>query len=302
MSIDKLSDVLAFVRAAEARSFTLAAERLGLGRSAVGKRIARLEERLGARLLHRTTRTISLTEEGSRFFERCTSILAELDAAEADATARDTDPKGCLRLDLPVSFGRLHVLPVVNRFLAEWPELRANVSFSDRYIDLIEEGVDLTIRIGGATDSTLVTRTLAEHRRITCASPSYLDSRGVPRTLEDLEQHDCLNFSHGGRPSDWFFRNGAASLKLAVNGRLRMDNAEAVRDAAVAGQGISQLATFLIGDELRAGRLVEVLATFSAPGEPIRALYPTARHLSPRVRRFIDALATAWDPTPPWDV
>jgi len=301
MSIDRLADILTFVRAAEARSFTLAAERLGLSRSAVGKRVARLEERLGARLLHRTTRSITLSEEGWRFFDRCTSILAELDAAEADATARDATPKGCLRIDLPVSFGRLHVLPVLLRFLEEWPDLEANITFSDRYVDVVEEGLDVAIRIGGATDSRLMTRILAQHQRVTCASPTYLARRGTPQTLEDLKRHDCLNFSHSGRPSEWFFRTDDGPLRLAVDGRMRLDNAEALRDAAVAGEGIGQLATFLIGDQLRSGRLVAVLTPFAAPGEPIRALYPSARHLSPRVRRFIDALVLTWSPATPWD-
>jgi DNA-binding transcriptional LysR family regulator len=302
MSVDRVSDILTFIRTAEAGSFTLAGQRLGLGRSAVGKRIARLEDRLGARLLHRTTRAVSLTEEGSRFFDRCTTILAELDAAEAEATARDATPKGILRIDLPVSLGRLHVLPVLHDFLRQWPELAAHITFSDRYVDLIEEGIDLALRIGGATDSTLKARTLAQHRRITCASPGYLERQGVPRTLEALEQHDCISFTHGGRASVWLFRNDAVPLRLAVNGRLRVDNAEALRDATVAGQGIGQLATFLIGDELKSGRLVEILAPFATPGEPIRAIYPSARHLSPRVRSFIDVLAAAWSPAPPWDI
>lgn len=301
MNLDRMGDIVAFVRTADARSFTVAAEQLGLSRSAVGKRIARLEERLGLRLLHRTTRSVSLADEGAAFYERCVRILADLDEAEAAMATRKEEPRGRLRIDVPFSFGRLHVLPVLHRFMADWPELAVNVSFTDRYVDLIEEGIDLAIRIGGTDDSRLMARTLAPHRLVTCATPAYLEAYGTPDTIDALSRHSCLTFVHGGRAADWRFTVEGTSRTIPVHGRFCAGNAEALRDGVLAGYGIGQLATFLIGDDLRAGRLVPMLEACAVEGEPIRAVYPSPRHLSPKVRRFIDLLAEGWSPLPQWD-
>lgn len=301
MNLDRMGDIIAFVRAADARSFTVAAEKLGLSRSAVGKRIARLEERLGLRLLHRTTRSVSLSDESRAFYERCVRILADLDEAEAVMATRKEEPRGRLRLDVPVSFGRLHVLPILHHFMADWPELQVNVSFTDRYADLIEEGIDLAIRIGGADDSRLMARTLARHRVVACATPAYLDANGTPKSLEDLSRHSCLAFIHGGRPAEWRFSVDGRLRSVPVHGRFCAGNAEALRDGVLAGHGIAQLATFLVGDDLRAGRLVPILEAHAVDGEPIRAVYPSPRHLSPKVRHFIDRVAESWSPLPDWD-
>ena len=184
MTIDRMKDINVFVHVAEAKSFTTAAEHIGLSRSAVGKSIVRLEDRLGVRLLQRTTRSVSLTGEGAAFHERCVRLLADLDEAEMSMLSHSQAPRGRLRLDLPVSFGRLHVLPILSEFMRKWPEISVSVSFNDRYVDLIDEGVDLAIRIGGSDDWRLMTRLLAPHRLVTCASPAYLESHGVPRTIE----------------------------------------------------------------------------------------------------------------------
>lgn len=301
MNLDRMSDIVAFVRTADARSFTVAAEQLGLSRSAVGKRIVRLEERLGLRLLHRTTRSVSLSDEGAAFYERCQRILSDLDEAEAVMATRKEEPRGRLRLDVPVSFGRLHVLPILHRFMAQWPDLMVNVSLADRYVDLIEEGIDLAIRIGGADDSRLIARTLAPHRLVTCATPAYLEASGTPMNLDDLAGHGCLAFIHGGRPTEWRFAVDGVQRSVSVHGRFCAGNAEALRDGVLAGYGIGQLATFLVGDDLRAGRLVPVLDSYAVEGEAIRAVYPSPRHLSPKVRRFIDLIAESWSPEPPWD-
>ncbi|MBX8824032.1 LysR family transcriptional regulator [Ochrobactrum sp. SFR4] len=301
MNLDRMGDIIAFVRTADARSFTVAAEQLGLSRSAVGKRIARLEERLGLRLLHRTTRSVGLSDEGAAFYDRCQRILADLDEAEAAMATRREEPRGRLRIDVPFSFGRLHILPVLHRFMAMWPELAVNVSFNDRYIDLIDEGIDLAIRIGGADDSRLMARTLAPHRLVTCATPAYLEAHGVPSAIEDLAAHSCLAFMHAGRPADWRFLADGKMRTLPVHGRFCAGNAEALRDGVLAGYGIGQLATFLVGEDVRAGRLIPVLKAFTAEGEPIRAVYPSPRHLSPKVRRFIDLIVESWSPLPDWD-
>jgi DNA-binding transcriptional LysR family regulator len=301
MAIDRMKDISVFVHVAEAKSFTAASERIGLSRSAVGKSIVRLEDRLGVRLLQRTTRSVSLTGEGAAFHERCVRLLADLDEAEMAMLSHSQAPRGRLRLDLPVSFGRLHVLPILNRFMHKWPEISVSTSFNDRYVDLIDEGVDLAIRIGGSEDGRLMTRLLAPHRLVTCASPSYLKSRGVPKGIEQLAEHSCLAFVHGGRPVEWRFSENGQSRSVAIGGRFAATNAEALRDATLSGYGIARLATFLISDDLRTGRLVPVLEHVDADGPPIRAVYPSSRHLSPKVRSFIDEVLEAWRPEPPWD-
>jgi DNA-binding transcriptional LysR family regulator len=301
MTIDRMRDINAFVHVAEAKSFTAAAERIGLSRSAVGKSVLRLEDRLGVRLLQRTTRRVSLTSEGAVFHERCIRILADLDEAEMSMLSHSQAPRGQLRLELPVSFGRLHVLPIVSQFMSKWPEISVNVSFNDRYVDLIDEGIDLAIRLGGSDDSRLMTRLLAPHRLVTCASPAYLASRGTPQDVEQLADHSCLAFIHGGRPIEWRFNIDGQVRSVAIKGRFSATNAEALRDATLAGYGIARLATFLISDDLRAGRLLRVLDDVSADGPSVRAVYPSSRHLSPKVRSFIDELLSAWRPEPPWD-
>jgi len=301
MTIDRIRDISAFVHVAEAKSFTTAAEQIGLSRSAVGKSVSRLEDRLGVRLLQRTTRSVSLTDEGTAFHERCVRILADLDEAEMAMLSHAQAPRGRLRLELPVSFGRLHVLPILSQFMNKWPELSVNVSFNDRFVDLIDEGVDLAIRLGGSDDSRLMTRLLAPHRLVTCASPSYLESRGVPQTVDALAEHSCLAFVHGGRPVEWRFNIDGQVRSVMINGRFSATNAEGLRDATLAGYGIARLATFLISDDLRAGRLLPVLDCLSTDGPSVRAVYPSSRHLSPKVRSFIDELLTAWRPVPPWD-
>jgi DNA-binding transcriptional LysR family regulator len=301
MTIDRMKDINAFVHVAEAKSFTTAAEQVGLSRSAVGKSIARLEDRLGVRLLQRTTRSVSLTGEGAVFHERCVRILADLDEAEMSMLSHSQAPRGRLRLELPVSFGRLHVLPILSQFMDKWPELSVSVSFNDRYVDLIDEGADLAIRLGGSDDGRLMTRLLARHRLVTCATPAYLQSRGVPHSIDQLAGHSCLAFIHGGRPVEWRFSVDEQVRSVAINGRFSATNAEALRDATLAGYGIARLATFLISDDLRAGRLVPVLDQFSLDGPSVRAVYPSSRHLSPKVRSFIDELLSAWRPVPPWD-
>ncbi|MEW6640138.1 MAG: LysR family transcriptional regulator [Pseudomonadota bacterium] len=301
MNLDRIADIIAFVRTADARSFTLAAEHLGLSRSAIGKRIARLEERLGLRLLHRTTRSVVLSDEGRVFYERCIRILADLDETETTMATRTQTPRGRLHLNLPVSFGRLHVLPVLHRYMRRWPELAVTIGFVDRYVSLIDEGVDLAIRIGGADDSGLMARSLAPHRLVTCATPDYLDAHGIPRTIAELAHHSCLTFTHAGRASEWRFMIDGTLRTVPVDGRFSASNAEALRDAVLAGHGIGQLATFLAGDDIRAGRLVALLDQHATVGEPVRAVYPSRQHLAPKVRQFIDLLVESWSPEPPWD-
>ncbi|QVQ28908.1 LysR family transcriptional regulator [Achromobacter deleyi] len=298
--IDHIGDVLAFVRVADAQSFTVAAERLGLSRSAVGKCISRLEQSLGARLLHRSTRNVSLSDEGRLFYEHAQRILSEVDNAADAMASRKQAPRGRLRIDLPVSLGRLHIMPLLREYLRRWPGVEADVSFSDDYTDLVREGIDVAIRLGGDVDSRLVRKVLAPHRLITCAAPQYLDRHGVPATPEDLGRHQAIAFTHAGALVPWRFLVNGQERNAQVAGRLRMGNTEALRDAALAGDGIVQVGAFLVGDDLRAGRLKPVLESAAPAGAPVCAVYPHRRHLAPKVRVLIDEIAARWSAGAPW--
>lgn len=299
--LDHLGDVRAFVQVAQAQSFTLAAQRLGISRSAAGKSIGRLERGLATRLLHRTTRNVSLTDEGHLFYEHALRILTEVDEAQAALAWRNSEPRGRLRLDLPVTLGRLHIVPILRRYLAQWPELWAEISFSDEYSDLVRDGIDLAIRVGGDHDSGLIRRVLAPHRLVTCATPRYLATHGAPAALEDIARHDTIVYTHAGMPIPWRYTVDGRDCALAVEGRWRMNNTEAMRDLVLADAGLAQIAAFLVGADLRAGRLVPVLERFTGPGAPVCAVYPNRRHLSPKVRRLIEAIEQAWAEGAPWD-
>ncbi|MFE0839530.1 LysR family transcriptional regulator [Achromobacter insolitus] len=300
--LDHIGDLLAFVRVADTQSFTAAAEKLGLSRSAIGKCIARLEQGLGARLLHRSTRSVSLSDEGRVFYDHAQRILSEVDNATDAMASRKLAPRGRLRIDLPVSLGRLHIMPLLRDYLREWPEVEADVSFSDDYIDLVRDGVDVAIRIGGETDSRLVRKVLAPHRLITCASPGYLERHGAPASPDDLSGHQTMAYTHAGALVPWRFAVNGQERGVHVAGRLRLGNTEALRDAALAGEGIAQLGAFLVGEDLRAGRLAPVLESAAPPGAPVCAVYPHRRHLAPKVRVLIDSLASAWSRGAPWAV
>ena len=298
--LDQLSDVTAFVRVADARSFTQAAERMGLSRSAVGKCVARLEERLATRLIHRTTRSVALTEEGRLFYNHAVRILCEVEDAEAALARRHQAPKGRLRLDVPIALGRSHILPSLYRFLAKWPELEADVTLSDDYRDLAADGVDLAIRVGGPTESGLIRRVLAPHHFITCAAPAYLEAKVQPAAIDDLQAHDKVVFTVGGSVTPWRFRVNGQDREVCVHGALRLNSSEAVRDAALAGLGLVQLGAFLVGEDIRQGRLTPVLTNYRREEAPVSAVYPTRRHLSPKVRMFIDHIHAEWSAKPPW--
>ena len=220
--LDHIGDVLAFVRVADAQSFTVAAERLGLSRSAIGKCIGRLEQNLGVRLLHRSTRNVSLSDEGRLFYEHAQRILSEVENATDAMASRKQSPRGRLRIDLPVSLGRLHVMPLLREYLRRWPDVEADVSFSDDYVDLIRDGIDVAIRIGGDTDSRLVRKVLAPHRLIVCAAPDYLDRHGAPETPDDLARHRSIAFTHAGALVPWRFSANGQEAR-AAGGRHTQD-------------------------------------------------------------------------------
>ncbi|QKK19003.1 LysR family transcriptional regulator [Rhizobium indicum] len=289
-----LNDILIFMAVVDAGSFIAGGQAMGLSRSAAGKAVIRLEDRLGARLLNRTTRTLSLTDEGRMFYERGLQILVSVDEAEASVAGQNSTPRGVLRLAVPDAFGRLVVLPLLEKYLRAWPDIQVEVSFTDRLADIVEEGFDLAIRIGATatvSDTRLVSRVIATYKARLCASPSYLAERGEPRDIDDLAVHDCLIFAGRNQRQGWRFRGkGGSWIKAQGRSRLRLDSGEAIRDAALAGLGIALLPDFLVTDDLAAGRLRQILADLETDDAKIVTLYPDKRLLEPPVRRFIDLM------------
>lgn len=291
MDPGNLSDLIAFVAAAEAESFVDAARARGMTRSGIAKSVARLEDRLGTRLFDRTTRSLALTAEGIAFRNRCILILADLEDAEQSLIKSSAQPAGLLRLTAPDILGRLCVLPAITEFMALWPRVRVEASFTNRIGDIIDDGYDLAIRIGGARDATrLISRVLAHQHDVVVGSPSYFAQRSAPVTPADLADHECLNFFSGGRSRHWAFGVDGDPVTIRAPGRLALDSGEALRDAALAGIGLAYLPSYFVDRDIAAGRLEAVLRSHAAAPVPIVALYPTRRYLAPKVRAFIDLL------------
>jgi DNA-binding transcriptional LysR family regulator len=283
----------------KAGSYTQAARSVGITRSAIGKAVVRLETRLDVRLLHRTTRRLSLTEEGRILYERCQQILDDLEQVDEIMASRRLTPSGVLKLTAPLSFGQRHILPILHRFQARWPSIQANISFTDRYVDVIEEGYDIAIRIGEPeVDSSIITRTLAWQQMVTCASPDYLQRCGTPQTPMALHEHDTVFFMNADRRRSWRFKTDTGSYIFEGPGKLNTDSSEAIRESALADFGLIHLPSYMLEEDLRQGTLVPVLESYREAAEPIRVIYPSRRHLSPRVRAFIDCLTDTWQATP----
>lgn len=299
--MDRVTSLSIFVKVVEGSSFAAAARHFGLSPAMVSKHIVSLEERLGARLLNRTTRQVSPTEIGREFYERSTRILADLDEAEQAASALQATPKGLLRLNGPLSFGIRHLAPAILDYLAACPEAAIDVTLSDRVVDLVDEGFDLAIRIGRLADSSLIARRIAPCRIVACAAPSYLDKHGAPHRPADLTAHNCLGYSYAALRNEWRFTgpDGAESVRIA--GRLNANNGDVLRLAALRGEGIVLQPTFLIGDDLASGKLVSILPGFVPDELVIQAVYPHSRHLSVKVRSFIDFLVARFGQDPEWD-
>ncbi|AWN53579.1 LysR family transcriptional regulator [Methylobacterium sp. 17Sr1-1] len=291
---DRLTGMQIFVRVAATGSLSAAARVLGLSQSGVTKHVAALEDRLGARLLHRTTRRLTLTEAGRHYLEACERILAEIDEAEAAAGAETAEPRGTLRLNVPVSFGVLHVAPALAAFGQAHPSLTVELGLNDRPVDLIEEGWDLALRIGHLRDSSLVARSLAPCRMQVCAAPSYLAAHGRPRRPEDLGGHNCLGYTLASSDG-WRFESGT----VAVSGSLRASNGAALVAAAAAGLGVIYQPTFLVAEALRRGSLV-ALGLGAIPSLPIHAVMPSRRRPPAKVRALVEFVARRFA-DPPWD-
>jgi len=289
--MDNLEGLPVFVRAVREGSFSAAARALGLTPSAVSKQIGRLEDQLAVRLFNRTTRRLSLTEEGAAFYERTSRILADLDDAAAAVSSHRTVVRGRLRVTLPTAFGILHLLPVLPQFLARHPELTLEIDLNDRFVNMIEEGFDIALRVGDLEDSSLIGRRLAANRRVLAAAPAYLAGRAAPSRPEDLLQHNCLVYTYRAQRYDWhLIDDEGEEHTITVSGNLETNNPMMLHGAALDGHGIILSPLWLIGPDIKAGRLQHVLPAYHWPDSAIQAVYPPGRHLSARVRSFVDFL------------
>jgi len=285
----------AFVAVADLQGFAPAARKLGLSPSGVTRSIAALEDRLGARLLQRTTRSVTLTDVGARYLERARRILTDVEEAESSAEGERTRPGGRLVVSAPVGFGRLHVSPVISAYLKRYPEVSADLRLSDLMISLVEEGVDLAVRIGHLADSTLVARHVGEMRRIVVASKDYLQRRGEPKTPAEISSHDTIHFSAMTAGPDWRFVERGQETRIAVTPRLSTNSADAAIQYAEQGGGLTRVMAYQAAASLEAKRLRIVLEKFEQPPLPIHIVYPTSRLLSAKVRTFIDLVTEIAD-------
>ncbi|MBD9507458.1 LysR family transcriptional regulator [Ensifer sp. ENS10] len=289
--MDRQEAMAVFLAVVEEGDFSAAARRLRMTPSAVSKIIGRLEARLGVRLLQRSTRSISLTSEGSAYAESARRILGDIEDAEF-AIQPGAEPRGRLRVSLPSAFGHRLIVPMLPAFIERFPAIDLELDFSDAIVDLMNGDADVAIRVAAQSDSTLVTRRLASNRRVICAAPGYLERHGVPKTPDDLQRHVCLAITAHGRLNVWEFQDGNGRHAIRVRGSVEANSTEALRHLALAGIGIVRLSEILVGGDIRAGLLVPLLTDCNyAEAEPITVVYPHRRFLPPRVRVFVDFLA-----------
>lgn len=290
--MDRFEAMRVFVQVVECGGFARAADRLSLSTSAVSRHVADLETHLAARLLQRTTRRISLTESGRLFYERCVQLLADLDEAEQEVAHTVAAPRGTIRLTTSINFGMRHVTPAIAAFVNRYPEVKFDVSLSDRLVDLVEEGFDVAVRIGGPGAGHVVARRLAETRLVTAAAPEYLARHGVPKAPADLAHHSCLTYEYEVERGRWRLHDTAGREHVVqVAGSVRSNNGDLLAEAAAQGAGVVYEPAFIVGPEIRAGRLVPILTDYHSAPLPIYAVYPSRKHLSAKVRAFVDFLA-----------
>jgi len=298
--MDKFLEMKVFASVVEAGSFTGAAHMLDMSKAAVSRYVAELEERLGIRLLHRTTRKLSPTTEGAIFVARCRELLGNLDEAEAEITSRSGEASGLLKVNVPVSFGLMHLAPLWPAFLARHPKLDLDITLSDRVVDLVEDGFDLAVRIGQLPSSTLISRKLASTRLVVCASPGYLARRGEPARPSDLLGHDVVSYSLFSSGEQWNFTGPEGEVSVKVTPRVRTNSGDTCRAFALEDQGIILQPTFIVGTDLAQGLLREVMPGYRSSELGVYAVYASRKFVSPKVRLLIDFLVEAFA-APAWD-
>ncbi len=300
--MDKLASMRAFTEVVNHSGFAAAGRHMGLTRSVVNKLVLQLESELGVQLLQRTTRRVSPTDAGRAYYERCLTILADVDEAEQAIAQHQAEPKGTLRINAPMSFGTLHLAPAIAAFMAQYPALQVQLTLSDRFVDLLEEGFDLTFRIAVPKDNeSLITHAIAPIRRVLCAAPSYLKARGIPQTPADLHDHDCLQYGYLASGSQWRLTDPTGKTHtLTIRGRYCANNGQVLAQAAIQGLGIAYQPTFIVGPALRSGALEEVLPHYSSPTLSASISYLTNRQVSTKIQLLV-AFLSDWFAQPSWE-
>lgn len=296
--MDRLTSMAVFVKSADLGSFAAAAEAMGMSPQMVAKHVVFLEDRLGAALLHRTTRRQSLTDVGRAYYDRCKLVLAEAEAADTIAQDMRSQPKGVLRVNAPMTFGSFTLAPFITRYLARYPDMQIDLTLNDRFVDPLEEGFDVMVRIGAVEDSSLIAHPLAPYRLIACASPTYLARRGAPETPADLERHDCLAYAYWSPsiPCRWLFTRNGRDEEIKASGRMRSNDWKALLHAAIEGYGVTLGPESVMKAEIDSGRLVRVLPEYEGPVRPMHVLYPAGRRPTVNVRSFVEALTEEFRP------
>jgi DNA-binding transcriptional LysR family regulator len=301
--MEHLEDMAIFARVVETKSFSAAARQLEMSKSLVSKHVTRLEKALGARLLNRTTRAMSLTEAGTTFYEHCAHIMEDLEAAKCEVTRLHSEPRGILRISASRAFGALHIVPALPDFLSLYPEVKVHMTTTDHFVDIAEEAYDVTVRITHEPAANLVARRLARVSHRICATPQYFARHGTPKTLADLERHNCLTYT--STPSNslgpWRLHGPEGEIPVHASGNLKLDNVQAMSRAVLSGLGVALLPTFIISEDLQAGRLQSVLSGYSPLERSVYAVYLPNRHLPSKVRAFIDYLLGRFGPEPYWE-
>lgn len=292
--MDQFKQISTFVEVIAKGSLSAAARAEGIAPAMIGRRLDALEERLGVKLLQRSTRKIALTDEGTAFLEDCQRILADLEDAESAVSERSARASGHLTISAPAGFGRWHVAPLMPSFLTEHRDVTLTLSLSDRIVDLIGEGIDVAIRIAAMTDSSMVGVKLADNKRVLVASPAYLQRHGTPASLADLARHNCLAISSDGSQRGWTFRQNGKNVTLKASGNMECNDGEVLHDWALAGKGLAWRSMWEVGAEIESGQLVSVLDEFAAPGNDIYAVFAQRRHLPLRIRALVDFLRRAY--------
>lgn len=301
MSIDIVAGMKCFTAVVDAGSFAKAAEKLDLSRGMATRYVAQLEAHLGARLLNRTTRKLSLTETGSDYYERAVQVLAMIEEAETSAAQESAIARGTLRVNTSVAFGTGHMASAITEFLRLHPGVTVSLTLNDRVVDLVEEGFDIAVRIGAKIDPGLIARRLTPARIILCASPGYLENYGIPKTPDELVHHNCLNYDYSSPHGQWRFRKKGSERMVRVTGNLHGNNGNAIVNAAIEGLGIALQPTFLVYEAVKTKKLVRLLADWETNELSVYAVYPSRRFLPPKVRLFIDFLAARFGTEPYWD-
>lgn len=293
-----LNDILAFIHVVNAGSFTLAAQSLNTSKSVISKYVNRLENRLGVKLLNRTTRSLKLTEAGQLFFELAYDGIDSISKAEEEVTQFQKIPKGRLKINAPFSFGTLHIAPVIGKFIANFPEIKVDMRFSDLKIDTIDKGFDITIRVASKLEGNYTARKLAPCRHVLVCSPDYIQRNGLPEAPDAIHQHNLITFHHQSKL--WKF-SGDKNYQEAINGDIQMDNSLAIREAVLAGAGIARMPTFVVGEDILNGSLIQILPEYKLLELSAYIIFPSKINISPKVRSFVDFIVQEFGDEPDWD-